>query len=153
AGLLRDDTQAVQGAIDNPCRTRSGWIRTRKPDMTKTLTTLMLVAGVLSGCTLAPHYDRPAAPVAGSYPGAPEGYAGAEVKSGETRRAADIGWREFFRDPRLQALIATSLENNRDLRTAALRIEEARAQYRIQRADLLPTVNANASFERGTFSS
>lgn len=116
--------------------------------MTKTLTTLLLVAGVMSGCTLAPHYDRPAPPVAGSYPAAPEGYATAEVKSGETRGATDIGWREFFTDPRLQGLIAASLENNRDLRTAALRIEEARAQYRIQRADLLPTLNGNASFTR-----
>ncbi|MFS8973018.1 efflux transporter outer membrane subunit [Cupriavidus necator] len=116
--------------------------------MTKTLTTLLLVAGVLTGCTLAPHYDRPAPPVAGSYPVAPEGYATAEVKSGETRRAVDIGWREFFRDPRLQVLIANSLENNRDLRTAALRIEEARALYQVQRADLLPTVNVNGSYTR-----
>ncbi|WP_454765458.1 efflux transporter outer membrane subunit [Cupriavidus campinensis] len=120
--------------------------------MTKTLTTLLLVAGVLSGCTLAPRYERPAAPVAAGYPAAPEGYAAAEVKSGEARRATDIGWREFFTDPRLQGLIATALENNRDLRTAALRIEEARAQYRIQRADLLPTVNGNASLQRGRFS-
>ncbi|UIF86239.1 efflux transporter outer membrane subunit [Cupriavidus sp. UYPR2.512] len=116
--------------------------------MTKTLTTLLLVAGVLTGCTLAPHYDRPAPPVADSFPVAPEGYATAEAKSGETRRAADIGWREFFRDPRLQALIATSLENNRDLRTAALRIEEARALYQVQRADLLPTVNATGGYTR-----
>jgi len=116
--------------------------------MTKTLTALLLVAGVLSGCTMAPHYERPAAPVAGGYPAAPEGYATAEVKSGETRRAAEIGWREFFHDPRLQVLIATSLENNRDLRTAALRIEEARAQYQVQRADLLPTVNGQAGFTR-----
>jgi len=116
--------------------------------MTKTLTALLLVAGVLSGCTMAPHYERPEAPVAGGYPAAPEGYAAAEVKSGETRRAAEIGWREFFHDPRLQVLIATSLENNRDLRTAALRIEEARAQYQVQRADLLPTVNGQAGFTR-----
>lgn len=121
--------------------------------MTKTLTTLLLVAGVLSGCTLAPHYDRPAAPVAATFPAAPEGYATAEVKTGETRRASDIGWREFFRDPRLQALIATAIDNNRDLRTAALRIEEARAQYQVQRADLLPTVNGNAGYQRGQFSS
>jgi len=120
--------------------------------MTKHLTALLLVAGVLSGCTLAPRYEQPAPPVAGAYPAAPEGYAAAEVKTGETRRANDIGWREFFTDPRLQVLIATSLENNRDLRTAALRIEEARAQYQIQRADLLPTVNGNASYQRGKFS-
>ncbi len=77
--------------------------------MTKTLTTLLLVAGVLTGCTLAPHYDRPAPPVADSFPVRPR-LRHAEAKSGETRRAADIGWREFFRDPRLQSLIATSLE-------------------------------------------
>ncbi|MGO4328796.1 efflux transporter outer membrane subunit [Cupriavidus sp. M-11] len=116
--------------------------------MTKTLTTLLLVAGVLSGCTLAPTYERPAPPVATQYPGAPEGYAAAEVKSGETRPASAIGWREFFHDPRLQVLIAASLENNRDLRTAALRIEEARAQYQVQRADLLPTVNATGGYTR-----
>lgn len=116
--------------------------------MTKTLTTLLLVAGVLTGCTLAPRYERPAAPVATNYPAAPEGYGQAEVKSGETRRAVDIGWREFFRDARMQALIAAALENNRDLRTAALRIEEARALYQVQRADLLPTVNATGGYTR-----
>lgn len=116
--------------------------------MTKTLTTLLLVAGVLSGCTLAPRYERPAAPVAATFPAAPEGYGQAEVKSGESRRAADIGWREFFPDPRLQVLIANALENNRDLRTAALRIEEARALYQVQRADLLPTVNATGGYTR-----
>lgn len=116
--------------------------------MTKTLTTLLLVAGVLTGCTLAPRYERPAAPVASGYPTAPEGYGQAEVKSGETRRASDIGWREFFRDARLQAVITAALDNNRDLRAAALRIEEARALYQVQRADLLPTVNATAGYTR-----
>ncbi|MYM91970.1 efflux transporter outer membrane subunit, partial [Rugamonas sp. FT82W] len=61
-----------------------------------------------------------------------------------TRDAADTGWRDYFSDPRLQQLIAAALENNRDLRTAALRIEEARAQYDIQSADRLPNVNVNA---------
>ena len=64
------------------------------------------------------------------------------------RAAVDIGWREFFTDARLQALIASALENNRDLRTAALRIEEARAQYNVQSADLLPNLNAGASGTR-----
>jgi len=59
--------------------------------MTKTLTTLLLVAGVLTGCTLAPHYDRPAAPVAAGFPAAPEGYASAEVKSGEASAAVSRG--------------------------------------------------------------
>ena len=61
----------------------------------------------------------------------------------------DIGWREFFKDARLQTLIATALENNRDLKIAALRIEEARSLYGIQWADRLPTVNATGSGSRG----
>jgi len=108
--------------------------------MIKPLTFCLLAAGVLSGCSLAPTYQRPAAPVAATYP------AGASQQSeGST---AAIGWRNFFPDPRLRALIAAALDNNRDLRIAALRIEQARAQYDIQRADLLPSVNATASGSR-----
>jgi multidrug efflux system outer membrane protein len=90
---------------------------------------VLLAAGVLSGCSLAPVYQRPAAPVAGEFP--------LNMPRHRRCRAApvDTGWREFFADERLQRLIATALENNRDLRTAALRIEEARAAYNIQRAD------------------
>jgi multidrug efflux system outer membrane protein len=62
--------------------------------------------------------------------------------------AVDTGWREYFTDPHLQQLIATALENNRDLRTAVLRIEEARAQYNIQSADRLPNVNASVADTR-----
>jgi len=86
----------------------------------------------LSGCQIAPVHDKPAAPVPGSFPS-----AGANAKA-----AAEIGWRDFFRNPELQEVIAQALANNRDLKTAALRIEEARALYGIQRADQLPTVNA-----------
>lgn len=101
----------------------------------------MLAAGVLTGCSLAPKYERPDAPIANAYPDAPAEQA--------ARSAADIGWREFFPDQRLQALIAAALENNRDLRTAALRIEEARALYNIQSADLWPNLNGVASGTRG----
>jgi multidrug efflux system outer membrane protein len=58
--------------------------------------------------------------------------------------AADIGWREFFPDPQLQQLIALALTDNRDLRVAALNVQSAQAQYRIQRAELFPTVDASA---------
>ena len=116
----------------------------------------LLAAGILSGCTLAPTYERPALPVADGYPAdvATSGVATSDVAtsgvaaSAGSRIAADIGWREFFGDPRLQALIATALENNRDLRIAAARIEEARAQYSIQGADQWPTLNATASGNR-----
>ncbi|KWE73945.1 multidrug transporter, partial [Burkholderia ubonensis] len=54
----------------------------------------------------------------------------------------DIGWREFFVDPRLQRLIEIALNNNRDLRVAVLNIAAARAQYQITRADLFPKLDA-----------
>ena len=54
--------------------------------------------------------------------------------------AADLSWQSYFPDPQLQTLIESALQNNRDLRLAALRVAEARAAYGIQRADRLPTV-------------
>ncbi|MCX7564021.1 efflux transporter outer membrane subunit [Xanthomonadaceae bacterium XH05] len=60
----------------------------------------------------------------------------------------DIGWRDFFADARLQDVVALALENNRDLRVAMLNVERARAQYRIQRADRVPSVGVNAQMER-----
>ena len=61
---------------------------------------------------------------------------------------ADIGWREFFKDPRLQELIGLALTNNRDLRVAVLNVEVSQAQYRIQRANLWPQIDATGSFTR-----
>ncbi|WP_282183713.1 efflux transporter outer membrane subunit [Herbaspirillum sp. ST 5-3] len=107
--------------------------------MIKRLTLSLAAAGLVTGCSLAPTFHRPDAPIATVYP----------VETGQAAdNAAAIGWREFFPDQRLQALIETALANNRDLRIAALRIEEARAQYNIQSADLLPTLNAAASGAR-----
>ncbi|MCG2582911.1 efflux transporter outer membrane subunit [Massilia sp. TS11] len=103
------------------------------------LSPLVLALG-LAACSLAPTYERPAAPVAASYP------AGASAAGAA---AAALAWRDFFTDARLQTLIATALEQNRDLRTAALRIEEARALYRIQRADQIPNLSASADMQRG----
>src|SRR5690606_1055720 len=62
--------------------------------------------------------------------------------------AADIGWRDFFHDPRLETLIERALENNRDLRAAALNVQRARALYRIQRSERLPSVNAQGGLTR-----
>jgi outer membrane protein, multidrug efflux system len=94
---------------------------------------LAAAAALLGACTLEPHYHRPPVPV----PALPGGTAG-------DSDAADIGWREFFPDPQLQQLIALALTDNRDLRVAALNVQSAQAQYRIQRAELFPTVNASA---------
>ena len=104
--------------------------------MNKTLISLA-IAALLGGCaSMAPDYQRPQAPVAAEW--------GSEAAKGDLR-VSDIGWREFFVDDKLRKLIAIALENNRDLRVAALNIEKARAEYRIERADLFPTVNAGGS--------
>ncbi|MFZ3121047.1 MAG: TolC family protein, partial [Variovorax sp.] len=91
----------------------------------------------LAGCSLMPAYQQPAAPVPVTFAGDTGGMASVPV--------ADIGWRDVFTDPALQRVIALALANNRDLRVAALNIEKARAQYRVQDAALFPSVNATGS--------
>ncbi|MEW9856428.1 efflux transporter outer membrane subunit [Novosphingobium sp. M1R2S20] len=102
----------------------------------------ILACMVLGGCNLAPAFDRPPPPIAPAYPktSPPEGQAVA--------LASELSWQAFFRDARLQELVQTALERNRDLAQAYARIEQARAQYRIQAADRLPTVDANTSGTR-----
>jgi multidrug efflux system outer membrane protein len=112
--------------------------------MSKSLISLAVTAFILSGCSLIPDYKQPAAPVAAAYPQGPA-YSPAQAAN---VAAAEQGWRQFFQDPALKQLIQTSLENNRDLRVAALNIDAYRAQYRIQRADLYPAVSADATGTR-----
>lgn len=105
--------------------------------MKYSLITQAVLAAMLAGCaSMAPDYQRPAAPVAEQWPA---------QASNQGTPAADIGWREFLLDNRLQQLVELALQNNRDLRVAALNIEQARAEYQVQRADLFPTVNVIAS--------
>jgi multidrug efflux system outer membrane protein len=109
----------------------------------KTLSLLALTAVFLSGCTMIPKYTRPEAPIPSDWPSGP---AYKETPSMQNAPlAVDLQWREFFTDERLQEIIEMALENNRDLRAAALNVERARALYRIQRAELLPTVDAVGS--------
>ncbi|HEY1718986.1 MAG TPA: AdeC/AdeK/OprM family multidrug efflux complex outer membrane factor [Verrucomicrobiae bacterium] len=102
---------------------------------------VVFLAIALAGCTLAPNYKRPAAPVAQTWPK----NSAVKTRATQTNAVADIGWREFFRDPRLQQLIGLALTNNRDLRVAVLNVEQSRAQYRIERAALLPEIDATGS--------
>ena len=111
--------------------------------MTKTrLPQLMAVSAavLLAGCSMIPSYQRPAAPVATSYPEYGTSVP-ASAMPGATP-ASGVAWQDFFSDAKLKRLIELSLANNRDLRVAVLNIEQARAQYQIRRADQLPTVNA-----------
>jgi len=112
--------------------------------MSKTFHVLALSAvGLVVGCTLAPTYRRPAAPVPGEWPTGP---AYTQANASETNAAAaDLAWQTFFSDAKLRQVIGAALTNNLDLRIAALNVEQARALYGVQRAALLPSLNANAS--------
>src|SRR3974377_378927 len=97
----------------------------------------------LCGCTLMPKYSRPAAPVPAAWPSGP-----AYKEPPSTEKApvtAEVQWRPFFTDAQLQKIIDTSLQNNRDLKVAALNVEKARALYRIQRAELLPRLETGVT--------
>lgn len=98
---------------------------------------------VLAGCSLAPDYQRPTLPVPQQFSlsqnalvSAPVGYQ-------------DTGWRSFFVDSQVKALIGEALVNNRDLRMAVLKVQEARAQYGVTDADRYPQLTAGSS---GTYS-
>lgn len=92
----------------------------------------------LAGCSLAPAYRQPVAPISASFP----------ATQPASQVSADIGWREYFADPRLQAYIAAALANNRDLAQSVARVAQARAQYRIQDAERLPQLNVQAGASR-----
>ncbi|MBU0522778.1 MAG: efflux transporter outer membrane subunit [Gammaproteobacteria bacterium] len=100
----------------------------------------LAVALVLGGCSLIPDYERPEAPIAAAWP---QGEA-----QGSGSHAAELSWQAFFRDPALRQLIGLALDNNRDLRQAALNVEAYRALHRIQRSELLPTIDAGVGGQR-----
>ncbi|WP_295563420.1 efflux transporter outer membrane subunit [uncultured Sphingomonas sp.] len=109
--------------------------------MTRKIVLALLGASALAGCNLAPKYVRPegavpaALPQGGVYPAA----------ATDAPDVSKIGWQTFFTDDRLRKTIALGLENNRDLRVAAANVLQARAQYRIQRADLVPSTTVSGS--------
>ncbi len=100
---------------------------------------ILLALTITSACSMIPEYFRPASPVPATIAPVDGNAVGSEVT------LDSMPWREYFADAQLREVIALALENNRDLRVAALNIEKARAQYRIQRADLFPSVGLSAS--------
>ena len=119
------------------------------------MTSLVLAAVVMTGgCgALEPQLPEAVPSIPAEWPmpartAAPTAAAGDTVASPGTPATADIGWRDFFVDPRLQEVIARALANNRDLRVAVLNVERARALYRIQRADRVPSIEATAAMVR-----
>ena len=100
---------------------------------------MLIGVALLSGCNMAPKYVRPVPPVPASFPAPPS--SGGEA-------ATAVGWQRFFGDSQLKAYIAAALANNRDLAAATARIEQARAQFRIQQAGRLPQIDGSASATR-----
>jgi len=109
----------------------------------KTALLLVIMFFLANGCTMAPPYSRPNAPVPSEWPTGP---AYKETKPSPSVPAAmELPWREFIPDENLRKVIEAALNNNRDLRLAALNVERARAYYGIQRAELLPSVHGLGS--------
>jgi multidrug efflux system outer membrane protein len=109
---------------------------------------LGIIVFLLGGCTLAPKYTRPEAPMPAHWPMG-MAYIYTENAADESSPlASTLSWRDFITDDRLQKVIETALNNNRDLRLAALNVERARALYGISRAELLPSVNAAGIWDK-----
>ena len=105
--------------------------------MTHALLTLILAVVLGGGCTLGPDYLRPNLLIPNNHRGA--------VTPPQAESLADIPWWELFKDPVLQQLTREAIANNYDLREAAARVEEARAQVGVARSFLYPHLNANAN--------
>jgi len=101
---------------------------------------IVALAFAISSCSLVPEYFRPAAPVPETYPGQPANETVTE--------APPLTWQSYFPDADLQKLIQVGLAHNRDLKTAVLRMDEAKATYGVQKADRLPTVQGNLNYDR-----
>lgn len=97
----------------------------------------------MGGCSLAPNYTQPAAPIPAEWPQGPA-YKDSQTTA-EAQAAWKLSWQAFFTDPKLQQIIETALNNNRDLRLALLNVEKAAALYGIQKAELYPSLNAAGS--------
>lgn len=116
--------------------------------MTKRFAPAALATALLTaGCSFIPTYERPQAPVPATYA---TQATGADASAAP---AASVDWKDYFTDPRLRRLIEAALANNRDLRVAALNIEQARAQFQIQRAAQYPSVGLGANASRAPNSS
>jgi multidrug efflux system outer membrane protein len=114
--------------------------------MTTRFITILVTLTAVSGCTVGPNYSRP--PVT-----APPVFRGADRATQDTASLADLKWFDVFKDQRLQEMIRTALVQNHDLRDAVVRVEAARANLGITRADQFPTIDASAGITTSRISS
>jgi multidrug efflux system outer membrane protein len=117
-------------------------IRFRSESVARVFLAVFCAAGlVLSGCAVGPNYKRPSVDVPSAY----HGTADMSAAKASLASLGDEKWWEVFRDPQLQQLIRTALQQNYDVRIAAARVLEAQAQVGITRADQFPNVSASGS--------
>ncbi len=100
---------------------------------------------------MIPKYDRPSTPVPGNWPSGPA-YPKMQPQD-NIIDATQLRWQDFFIDTKLQRILETALENNRDLQLAALNVERARALYGVQLAKLLPVIDGQAGMVKQRYSS
>jgi multidrug efflux system outer membrane protein len=105
---------------------------------------LLSTLGVTACVSLDPTYHRPASPAPTTWPSGPA-YAALQPNS---TNAADIPWRDFVKDQKLREVVDQALRNSRNLREAITSIESARAQYRVQRANLFPQISASVEVDK-----
>lgn len=98
-----------------------------------------VTASLVTGCTVGPNYRRPVVTSPAGFRGSASTAAAPDLVS-----LADLKWFEVFKDERLQAMVRTALVQNHDLRDAMVRVEAARANLGITRADQFPSVDAGA---------
>ncbi len=98
----------------------------------KKLIILTAVALMTGGCGIYGKY-KPAEE-------APEELYGNVAAEGDTASFGDLSWREVFTDPYLCELIDTALVRNSDIRTARLKVEEAKASLMTARLSYLPSL-------------
>lgn len=103
--------------------------------MTKSIPLVLGLSAALAGCSLAPEFLRPAAPVPAAWP--------TQIADGAAVQPLPEDWRDYFTDSGLQGVIAAALEHNRDLKIALARVDEARALAGLARAERFPSVDAS----------
>ena len=108
--------------------------------MNRPIAAMFITVG-LASCAIGPDYERPTVPE-------PTVFRSQPLETIDMSSLADMPWWELFQDEQLQALIRTALEENKDLRLAVARVEEARAEVGVTRSDLFPQLEGDARYER-----
>jgi outer membrane protein, multidrug efflux system len=99
----------------------------------------LLATTFISSCTMIPAYKKPELPVAS------ELHGDISLPESAEKDAGSITWKQFFKSKSLQNILQVTLDNNRDLRIAALNIKAAQALYRIEKSDIVPNLNVGGS--------